>query len=364
MLFKILAIIIKISVVLLILLAIHLYKEFALIPGDYISKKYPNLSYYDYQEREFISPKKTVTYRDRVRGGNMNFLRFAQASVNAPKQPLPKIMLNENSFANVSNDTAIYWLGHSSAIVELSGVRMLIDPVFDNAAFLPGIVPRYDNAPLTREQLPQLDAVLITHDHYDHLERSTILHLKEHDLIFVAPLGVAEKLRKWGVPDKNIRELGWDESTNIKGIQITAMTASHFSGRSTIRNKTLWVAYGFKSADKNIFWSGDTGYSDHFKEIGRKYGPFDLAAMEMDAWNPGWPYTHLFPDEVVRAAQDIGAKQIVPIHWATFDLALHPWQESIEMVLDEANKANIPLATPMLGEKFVPGVTQTKYWWR
>lgn len=364
MLWKILALVAKVLLVLLILLAIHLYKEFALIPSDYISKKYPNLSYYDYQNRVFISPRKTVTYPERVRGGSMNWLRFAQPSVNAPTQPLPKMMLDKESFAAQPDNAAIYWLGHSTAIVELAGVRMLIDPVFDNAGFLPMIVPRYDNAPLTREQLPQLDAVLITHDHYDHLERSTIEYLKERDLIFVAPLGVAERLRIWGVPDKNIRELGWDESTDIKGVQVTAMTASHFSGRSTIRNKTLWTAYGLKSADKNIFWSGDTGYSEHFKEIGRKYGPFDLAAMEMDAWNPGWPYTHLFPDEVVRAAQDIGAKQVMPIHWAVFDLALHPWRESIEMVVEAANKANIPVATPMLGEKFVPGNTQTKYWWK
>lgn len=364
MFLKILAIVAKILLVLLILLGIHLYKEFALIPSDYISKKYPQLSYYDYQERVFISPKKTVTYRDRVRGGSSNMLRLVQPSVNAPQQPLPKTILSKESFANTPDNFAIYWLGHSTAIVELAGVRLIIDPVFGNAAFLPGIVPRYDNSPLERKLLPQLDAVLITHDHYDHLERSTIQYLKERDLIFIAPLGVAERLRIWGVPDKNIRELGWDESIHIKGVQITAMTASHFSGRSTIRNKTLWAAYGLKSADKNIFWSGDTGYSEHFKEIGSKYGPFDLAAIEMDGWNPGWPYTHLFPDEVVRAAQDVGAKQIMPIHWAVFDLALHPWQESIEMLAAEAQKANIPLATPALGEKFVPGITQTKYWWK
>lgn len=364
MFLKIIWLFLKVLLVLLLLLGIHLYKEFALISKDYISNKYPNLAYYDYQNKVFVSPKQIVTLPDKVRGGSMNFMRFASPSPNAPTKPLPKVMLSSDSFAKTPEQLALYWLGHSTALIEISGVRLLVDPVFANAAFFPGIVPRYDSTPLTREQLPALDAVLITHDHYDHLERSSILYLKERNVIFVAPLGVAERLRKWGVADSNIRELGWDESTNIKGVQVTAMTASHFSGRSPIRNRTLWAAYGLKSADKNIFWSGDTGYSEHFAEIGRKYGPFDLAAMEMDAWNPGWPNTHLFPDEVVRAAQDLNAQQIMPIHWAVFDLALHPWQESVEMLVTEAQKLNIPLATPKLGEKFVPGTTVTSYWWR
>ncbi|MGL4568643.1 MAG: MBL fold metallo-hydrolase, partial [Fusobacteriaceae bacterium] len=129
------------------------------------------------------------------------------------------------------------------------------------------------------------------------------------------------------------------------------------------RNQTLWASYGIKSKNKNIFWSGDTGYSEHFKELGDKYGPFDFAGIELDGWNDGWPNTHLYPNEVVKAAKDLKSKVILPIHWATFDLALHPWDESINLLISEAKKENIPVITPIMGEKVIPGVTITKYWW-
>lgn len=364
MITKIFFFIVKIVVVLLVLLLIHLYKEFAPISKDYISSKYPNLAYYDYQNKVFVSPKPIITRMDQVTGGDAGFMRFAKPSPNAPVKPLPKVTLSRNSFTTIPEEFAIYWLGHSSAIIELNAVRIIVDPVFANAAFVPMIVPRYDQPPIEREQLPDIDVMLITHDHYDHLERSTVQYLKDKGTVFVAPLGVGERLRKWGVADEQIYELGWDESAQIKDLTITAMTAVHYSGRSMDRNRTLWTAYGIKSSNKNIFWSGDTGYSEHLKAIGDKYGPFDLAAIEMDGWNPGWPNTHLFPEQVVQAAQDVRAKLLMPTHWAVFDLALHPWRESIEMTVQAAQQKNVNLVTPKIGEKLIPEITQTTYWWR
>ncbi|MGL4252598.1 MAG: MBL fold metallo-hydrolase [Fusobacteriaceae bacterium] len=341
----------------------YIFKEFGVLPKLYKTLEHPDIDYHE--NGLFISPEEVVYFPEKTTGGKGGLLHFLKTSKYAPQTALPKVMLDKTSFSDRPEDFAIYWLGHSSAILELEGTRILIDPVFDNAAFLPGIVQRYDVSPLKRESLPDLDIVIITHDHYDHLEYKTIKYLsKRENLKFIVPMGVGERLRGWGIPEKSIQELKWDEKAEVKDVEITAMKAIHYSGRSWFdRNQTLWASYGIKSKNKNIFWSGDTGYSEHFKELGDKYGPFDFAGIELDGWNDGWPNTHLYPNEVVKAAKDLKSKVILPIHWATFDLALHPWDESINLLISEAKKENIPVITPIMGEKVIPGVTITKYWW-
>jgi L-ascorbate metabolism protein UlaG (beta-lactamase superfamily) len=262
---------------------------------------------------------------------------------------------------------AAYWLGHSSLIIELEGKRILVDPVFGNAAPLPFVVRRYGPPPLEREDLPLPEYVLITHDHYDHLEYAAIRHLRDKKTLFIVPLGVGAHLLKWGVPPEKIRELGWGDEFNQDGVSIVAERALHWSGRrfsTAARNSSLWVSYVLKGRRKRVFVGGDTGYSEHFRAIGEKHGPFDLAFLEIDAWNPGWPKTHLFPNEVLHACRDVHAKALVPVHWGVFDLALHPWDESIRMIADLADKAgDITLLTPLMGQKFVPGLTQFSCWW-
>ncbi|MBP6322433.1 MAG: MBL fold metallo-hydrolase [Fusobacteriaceae bacterium] len=343
----------------------YVFIQFGVLPKTYKNNSsYENLEYY--KNGIFISPKEVVYLPDRASGGKIGFMRFLKASEYAPKKPLPKMLLNKAAFSLEPEEFALYWLGHSSTILELDGKRILIDPVFGDASFIPGVVPRYDSSPLKREELPHIDIVLLTHDHYDHLEYATMQHLKKRkDLKFIVPLGVGERLKKWGISKESIYELKWDENINLMGIEITALKGVHFSGRTWFdRNQTLWASYKIKSKNKNIFWSGDTGYSKHFKEIGEKYGPFDLVAMEIDGWNDAWPNTHLYPKQVVEAAIDLKSKMILPIHWGVFDLALHPWNESIDMVLAEAEKKEIPVVTPIMGEKITPGISETKKWWR
>ncbi|CAM3618130.1 MBL fold metallo-hydrolase [Pontibacter korlensis] len=332
--------------------------------GDERKGEYAKLAYYSTGKDEFLSPKEIVSYPEQTTGGNPGFWRFFTTSPNAPEFELPQQALTKSDFPEVPSSYAAYWLGHSTAIIELDGYRVLIDPVFGNAGPLPIIARRMSISPLQREELPKIDVVIITHDHYDHLEAETIKFLADKNIQFIMPLAVGARLEGWGVPKNKITELAWDQTTSHGSLSITAAPTVHYSGRSyNDRNKTLWASYVIKGEEKNLYWSGDTGYGEHFKEIGLKYGPFDLAFMEIDAWNNGWPNTHLFPEQVIKACQDIDTELLFPIHFSTFDLALHQWDESINMVADMASQHNIEIVTPIMGEKVVPGTTQTTKWW-
>jgi L-ascorbate metabolism protein UlaG (beta-lactamase superfamily) len=327
-------------------------------------RKFGRLSYYDAKLNEFVSPQSIISAKDKTTGGDPGFLRFFTKSPYAPQDELPKISLSKSDFSKTPLDLALYWFGHSTALMELDGYRMLIDPVFDNAGPLPGITKRFAAAPVKREDLPAIDVLLITHDHYDHLEANTIKYFAAMDTRFVVPLGVGARLKGWGVPPNRITELAWHQSFNFKSIKITATPGVHYSGRSNKdKNKTLWASYVISGEKSNLFWSGDTGYSEHFKQIGDKYGPFDIAFVEIDAWNKGWPNTHLFPEQVIQVVSDVKARSLFPIHLATFDLALHPWKESIALVANLAERADVNIITPVMGQKTIPGVTKTGRWW-
>ncbi|MCC5931365.1 MAG: MBL fold metallo-hydrolase [Cyclobacteriaceae bacterium] len=327
-------------------------------------ERFAGLSYYSTEADAFISPEKLVHYPEQTTGGDPGFMRFFKTSPNAPKFPLPKKTLSKSDFSERPSEFAAMWFGHSTIIIELDGKRILFDPVFENAGPLPIITRRYDVSPLKREELPDLDIVIITHDHYDHLEAATIQWLSSRDIEYIVPLGVGARLEGWGVPKENITELGWDEDKTSGTLTITALPGIHYSGRSfKDRDKTLWASFVIKGLEKNLFISGDTGYGEHLKEIGEKYGPFDMAFVEIDGWNKGWPLTHLFPEEVIQLCKDVDTKLLFPIHWGTFDLALHPWDESIQMVADLAAENDIELVTPILGEKAIPGTSLTNNWW-
>lgn len=325
---------------------------------------YGDLPYYNSETHEFVSPEELTFFADRVTGGDAGFSRFFSKSPNAPTEEIPTVKLSRSDFSATPSAYALYWLGHSSAIIELDGLRILIDPVLQNAAPFPGIATRYVESPLQREELPDVDIVLLTHDHYDHLEARTMKYLKDRDVKFITPLGVAARLKGWGIPADKITEMGWEDSITVQSVTITAITAVHYSGRSrSDRNKTLWAAYAIKGTNKNIFWSGDTGYGEHFKTIGEKYGPFDLACIEIDGWNDGWPNTHLFPEEAVKACMEVGSPAMLSTHWGVFDLALHPWTESIQRVYNAAKENGVHLLTPLMGEKVEPDAWEGKAWW-
>lgn len=341
-------------------IGLYALREIGKAPSEADLKAYEKLAYF--KNGDFQSPQKMVYDFDNVRNGPAGWLRFLTRSPFAPKVDLPQVKLNRGSFPAKAEDFAFYWLGHSTALMEVGGVRFLFDPVFGNAAPIPLAVPRYVEAPIKRSELPNIDYVVITHNHYDHLERASVQALKNKH--FIVPLGVGAALKGWGVKAENITELGWGDVFNADGVRIAAEPTVHYSSRGLgDRNKTLWNAYVVQSDGKNIYWSGDSGYGAHFAEMRQKYGAFDLAIIEIDGWNTGWPNTHMFPEEIIRAATDLDAQTIVPVHWAVFDLALHPWHESIDMVLNEAQKKNVTVLTPKMGEKLVWGQQKTEKWW-
>ena len=362
---KILTVILYILIVLAvfaIMLYFYIKDEIGALPSVEEEAVYSRLDYY--KDGYFRGPKEIIFDFSKVSGNRQNvFFRFFSKSPNAPDKSLPKIMLDKSSFSNQPSDYALYWLGHSAAILELNGKRLLIDPVFGNAAPIPFMVQRFDEAPIKREDLPAIDFILITHNHYDHLEKETVQFMQNGR--FIVPLGVGAALRGWGINADRIIELGWRDSFNHDGLTITALEGVHFSSRSfSDRYKTLWAAYAIKSGEINIYWSGDTGYGSHFAKFKDEYGPFDLAAIEIDGWNAGWARSHMFPDEAIQAALDLGAPNILPIHWGVFDLAMHHWHESIDAFMEGAESKEFKTLTPLMGERIVPGETLTKHWWK
>ncbi len=220
---------------------------------------------------------------------------------------------------------------------------------------------------LKPSDLPQLDYVLITHDHYDHLDYHTLLQLKSKTAHWITSLGVGAHLEYWGIPNGNITELDWWESFDMRNdCNITATPARHFSGRGLKRAQSLWSSFVLQSPRYKFYLGGDSGWDTHFAEIGNRFGPFDLAILECGQYHPYWKHIHMMPEEVADAAVALGAKKLLPVHWAKFTLALHPWDEPIERLVKAAAGKAFELLTPLPGETLLPTSVNAydNRWWR
>ena len=257
-------------------------------------------------------------------------------------------------------DLAVSWYGHSTALVEVDGYRVLTDPVWSRRCSPSRTVgpQRMHEPPVPLEALPALDAVVISHDHYDHLDIDTVVALaRSQRAPFVVPLGVGAHLRKWRIPEDRIVELDWHESHRIGELTLVCTPARHFSGRLLTRNTTLWASWVIAGPRHRAFFGGDTGYTKSFTGIGVDHGPFDLSLLPIGAYHPTWPDIHMNPEEAVRAHLDIaepGEGLLLPIHWATFRLAPHPWAEPVERLLAAADPAGVEVVVPRPGERVEP----------
>ncbi len=258
-------------------------------------------------------------------------------------------------------------IGHSSHLLKLQGKFWLIDPVFgERASPFSFLGPkRFHAPPLTLEQLPPIEGLILSHDHYDHLDVPTIEYLARRVQRYFVPLGVKKRLIEMGVPADRIEEFDWWQTTAHAGTRVTATPAQHFSGRTlTDRNTTLWASWIIQSGNQKVFYSGDSGYFDGFKEIGDKAGGFDLALMENGAYDSYWPAVHMTPEQSVQAFQDLKAKVFFSVHNSTFDLAFHTWHDPLDRIADLTAAKNIELATPEIGEVLTIGQPRTnKRWW-
>jgi len=272
-----------------------------------------------------------------------------------PNGNLPVRQLDKSQWHNPSG-FSFAWLGHSSLMIKPDNVNILVDPVLeDRASPFSWVGPkRFHPAPVRPDELPNIDVVLITHDHYDHLEKPTMIYLSDKVQQFIVPLGIGALLEDWGIKPAKIIELDWWESTVYKTLEFHATPAVHYANRGLLDgNKRLWCSWSILGTDKRFFISGDSGYFDGFKEIGQRLGPFDVTFLKIGAYNDKgtWRAMHMTPEEAHQQHMDLGGKLLVPLHWATFDLGLHPWYEPIERLLKAAEGGQTKIATPEVGQK-------------
>lgn len=278
-----------------------------------------------------------------------------------PIEPLPSEKFGKRGLENGD----FVWFGHSSVLFRTGNQTIMTDPVFYRASPVPFTGKAFTVTNKTDiADLPNIDAVLISHDHYDHLDYQTIQAIDEKVSFFYVPLGIKAHLQQWGIADDKIAELDWYNDITLGDVTLTLTPSRHFSGRNVHnRNSTLWASWVVKSPNLSLFFSGDSGYGKHYVQIGGKFGPFDLALMEDGAYNQRWAQVHMMPEQSVQAAIDLQAKNVLPIHWAKFDLAFHPWREPIERYLAEAKLKNVNVTTPKIGQVFRLDELPREKWW-
>ncbi len=283
-----------------------------------------------------------------------------------PQQPLPLVPTDLASLP-LQQDTMI-WLGHSSWYLQLSGKRILIDPVFSSyAAPFAFLNKAFDgNYPWQAANMPEIDLLIISHDHYDHLDYATIKGLMPKVKRAVVPLGVGSHLRYWGMKDEIITEADWQQSVTISdALSVHALPARHFSGRGLKRNQTLWASFMFVTPTQKIYYSGDSGYGPHFKAIGEQFGNVDLAILEDGQYDQDWRYIHMMPEQTAQAAVDLNAQRVLPGHAGRFVLAKHTWDDPYKRLVAASKDKAYRLLTPMQGEPvWLADTTQTfRAWW-
>lgn len=286
-----------------------------------------------------------------------------------PAVPLGPFTADAKALQNLSPDVLrITWLGHSTVLIETDGKRFLTDPVWYSrvSPFRLFGPKRFFENPLPLDDLPPVDFILLSHDHYDHLDKGTVLRLCRRNMPVITMPGVGKRLEKWGIPQNLITELDWWQSKQIAdGFTVTATPSRHFSGRwLNDRFKTLWGAFAVTSPAHKVFFGADSGYYNGFTEIAERLGPFDLIMLEIGAYNEEWEAIHMGPENAIQATVDMGRPLLMPIHWATFNLAMHRWQEPVERLISEAEKKNVQLVLPAPGE--IVTVNKKPYnsrWW-
>ncbi len=287
-----------------------------------------------------------------------------------PRGPLPSMNPLGSWSRPADSGLRATWLGHSTVLIEIGGLRVLTDPVWGPRASPSRLAgpKRFQPVPVALRAMPPVDLVIVSHDHYDHLDYPTIRELAKRDVPFVTSLGVGAHLEAWGVRPERIVELDWWESHRLPstGLTATAAPSQHFSGRGLKdRNTTLWSSFVLRSERHAVFFSGDTGLTSEYRVIRDRLGPFDLVMLEVGAFHPAWGDIHLGPENALEAFRLLGGGVFLPVHWGTFALAMHAWDQPAEALLELAPKAGVQLAMPRLGEAIEPAHAETvKPWWR
>ena len=361
---KFLLILCLIALILIVLgwIFIKLYRPFGGIPSkkdeeDYSrrSTNFKNGKFYN--DNFSLKTKYRDTYADRTTG----------------KQTTPdkKLDVEKYEYDPDFKKDGLYvtWFGHSSILLQMHGKNILIDPVLsDRSSPFSFVGPkRFSKLAVQVKDLPEIDIVVITHDHYDHLDYDTIKKLKYKAKKFIVPLGIEKDLVKFGIDKDKIVNMAWWEEIDEDGLLIACTPARHFSGRYILdSSKSLWASFVFKDENNTVYDSGDTGYGDHFKEINKKYGKFDLVLLDSGQYNGSWHEVHMFPEESVMAAKDLQAEVSMPIHWGAFVLSKHSWDDPVDRFTRRAKEEKIEYITPKIGQT-VSMMNYDQYkteWWK
>lgn len=331
-----------IVLVIFVVLFIVLYKPFGSVPNSDDFKKYSRRSSI-IKNKRFINTSKNEKYID-IYG-----TRTAGKGVK-PKDKLPVL-----DFSYVSDykddDVLITWFGHSTVLIQMHGLNILVDPMFSNTASPFNLGPkRFSDLPCSIDELPSIDVVVITHDHYDHLDYKSIKELNKKASIFVVPLGIEKDLERFGVSSDNIINMSWWEEIDVHGLTIACTPAKHYSMRYIFDyGKALYSSFVFKDFYNTVFVSGDTGYGDHFKEIGEKYD-IDFSLLDSGQYNVKWHGSHMFPEEAVKASIDLNSKLSMPVHWGAFALSNHSFDDPVNRFFMKAKEDEINYMMPKMGE--------------
>jgi L-ascorbate metabolism protein UlaG (beta-lactamase superfamily) len=306
---------------------------------------------------------KRTSYREMARR------QFFGDEQRQPLAPVPVVRRSARDYATPPpSGLRATWIGWASVLVEIDGRVILTDPVWSERCSPSTLVgpKRFHAPPIALDELPHVDVVVISHDHYDHLDMPTVRALATRGTHFAVPLGIGAHLERWHVPPAQIHELDWNESASINGLTFTATPARHYSGRNPRHpNETLWSSWVIAGPRHRVFFSGDSGYSQHFAEIGSKHGPIDLTLIKIGASDPTWEEIHMTPEDAIRTHQDVRGRVLLPIHWATFNLGFHAWRDPPDRALAAANKAGVNIVIPRPGELVEPQAARLpqQLWW-
>ncbi len=295
------------------------------------------------------------------------YKQFFEKEGREPNRPIPIQSFDQEQFLAPSDRSKFIWYGHSVVLIRISGKTILIDPMLgpDASPIAPFATKRFsENSLGVIGQLPEIDLMLLTHDHYDHLDVASIKKLKSKTSQYFVALGVKRHLTHWGLDESIISEFDWWDEIRLDDITITFTPSRHFSGRGlSDRAKSLWGGWVLQTSSENIYFSGDGGYGQHFKEIGKKLGPFDFGFMECGQYNENWHQIHMYPEESVKAAIDAGVKITMPVHWGGFSLAQHTWKDPIERFTKSSVNEGLEFITPAIGELFNFKSHKSTSWW-
>lgn len=326
-------------------------------------KQSPN--YKDGQFRNLhLTPNLTegVSYRKVI----VDFFLFGSKRA----KPSDQLPVKRTNLLTLPLDKNVFvWFGHSSYFMQIDGKRILVDPVMSGSASpVPATTRSFPGTDVyTTDDIPEIDYLFISHDHWDHLDYEAVINLRPKIKRVITGLGTGAHLEHWGYDKHLITEKDWDEEVSLdNGFTVNSTPARHFSGRGFTRNQVLWMSFVLKTPSLKIFIGGDSGYGAHFKSIGEKYGPFDVTILECGQYHTNWRYIHTMPEEVILAAKDLQAQKVIPVHWAKFVLGQHDWDDSIKRVVAEAEKKNITLIHPMIGEEVILDSSAQTFsqWWK